>query len=116
MNALQIINLIPEIVAARPTSGSDKWILMIIDNKIQCVAADGEQCEGFPLMPINLTHVNKGFHGREWDRLTNRIEAYQKKHPKFMDNAWQNTTEPQKTQDPESATIPDEAKTNQNIE
>ncbi len=83
MNARQISNLIPDIVAARATSPTDRWSLVILDEKIQCIPMEDLGSQGYPLMPITMAHVDKGFNGRDWDRIINRIEVYQRNHPDF---------------------------------
>ena len=102
MNATEILNLLPDIIKKREPSPSDKWILLIICNEIRCVATETEMTEGTPLMPINMHHVDKGFSGREWDRLTNRLIMYQKVLPNFY------TATQKITDDIETKTKPEE--------
>ena len=114
MNPREILNIVPNVVADREASPTDRWILMIIDEKIQCIPADGEQVEGLPLMPITMKHINAGLSGREWDRITNRIDEYQKDHPDFYANeatvetTIKDETEPEEKKDiHEAKTTPD---------
>ncbi len=83
MIAKHIADLIPDIVAARESSAKDRWTLMIHEGKIACIASEDLPCDGVPLLPITMKHVNAGLSGREWDRIINRIAEYQKTNPDF---------------------------------
>lgn len=83
MNPREILNLIPDIIAQRETSPTDKWVLMIVKNEIVCIASENVGSEGFPLTTITMKHVDQGFVGREWDKVANRIKAYRVDHPDF---------------------------------
>lgn len=111
MNPWQIINFIPDIIAKRETSPTDKWILLILDDKIQCLPAEESGTEGTPLIPITLGIAMAGFSGRQWDKVINRIKAYQKTHPDFYEDPAKIAGKTETKTKPEPEAKVDEAKT-----
>ncbi len=116
MNARQISELIPNIIATRATSPSDHWLLIIHEGKIACIASEDLPCDGAPLLPITMKHIDKGLSGREWDRVTNRIAEYQKTHPDFYAEPAQITEPEKKTRKRSKKKTKDEAETTPDAE